>query len=54
MNDYQVTFANGEVVEVEACTPEIAAVIAEEEADLNGRPLSVVSVELLRLQPTEG
>jgi hypothetical protein len=54
MNDYQVTFANGEVVEVEACTPDIAAVIAEEEADLNGRPLSVVSVELLRLQPTEG
>jgi hypothetical protein len=54
MNTYQVTFANGEVVEVEACTSGIAAVIAEEEADLNGCPLSVVSVELLRLQPTEG
>ena len=54
MNDYQVTFANGEVVEVEAWMPEIARVIAEEEADLNGRPLSVVSVELLGLQPTEG
>jgi hypothetical protein len=53
MNNYQVTFANGEVVEVEAWMPEIAGVIAEEEADLNGRPLSVVSVELLRLQPTE-
>lgn len=54
VNNYQVTFANGEVVEVEAWMPEIAGVIAEEEADLNGRPLSVVSVELLRLQPTEG
>jgi hypothetical protein len=54
MNDYQVTFANGDVVEVEAWTPEIAGTIAEEEADLNGRPLSVVSVELLRLQATEG
>ena len=48
MNEYQVTFANGEVVEVEAWTPEIAQVIAEEEADQ-----SVVSVELLTLQPTE-
>jgi hypothetical protein len=52
MNDYQVTFANGDVVEVEAWTPEIAGAIAEEEADLDGQ--SVVSVELLRLQPTEG
>ena len=47
MNEYAVTFANGEVVEVEAWMPEIARVIAEEEADLNGRPLSAVSVELL-------
>jgi hypothetical protein len=54
MNNYQVTFANGEVVEVEAWTPEIAGVMAEEEADLNGRPLSVVSVELSLLQPSEG
>jgi hypothetical protein len=52
MNDYQVTFANGEVVEVEAWTPDIAGVIAEEEADLNGRPLPVVSVELLAVQQT--
>ena len=52
MNDYQVTFANGEVVEVEAWMPEIAQVIAEEEADLNGRPQSVVSVELLSVQQT--
>ncbi len=51
MNNYKVTFADGEVVEVEAWTPEIAQVIAEEEADLDGR--SVVSVELLSLQPTE-
>ena len=54
MNNYQVTFANGEVVEVEAWMPKIAGVIAEEEADLDGRPLSVVSVELLPPQPTEG
>ena len=47
MNDYQVTFADGEVAEIEAWTPEIAAVIAEEEADLNGRPLSVTNVRLL-------
>jgi hypothetical protein len=43
-----------ELTIVTAWTPEIAGTIAEEEADLNGRPLSVVSVELLRLQPTEG
>jgi hypothetical protein len=51
MNEYQVTFANGEVVEVEAWTPEIARVIAEEEADLDGQS---TGVELLALQPTEG
>jgi hypothetical protein len=39
-----VTFVNGKVVEIEAWTPEIAAVIAEEEAGQ-----SVVGVE-----PTEG
>jgi hypothetical protein len=54
MNNYQVRFADGEMVEVEAWMPEIARVIAEEEADLNGRPVSVVSVELLGLPPTEG
>jgi hypothetical protein len=54
MNEYEVTFVNGEVQEVEAWTPMIAQAIAEEEADLNGRPLSVVSVRLLRLQATEG
>ncbi len=49
MNEYRVTFADGDVVEVEAWTPEIAQVIAEEDADLDG---SVVSVELLSLQLT--
>jgi len=50
MNEYQVTFANGEVVEVEAWTPEIAQTIAEEEAGGDGK--SVVSVELLTPQQT--
>lgn len=54
MNEYEVTFVNGEVVEVEAWTPMIAKAIAEEEAELNGQPLSVASVQLLNLQPTEG
>jgi hypothetical protein len=48
MNEYQVTFTNGEVVEVEAWTPEIAGAIAEEEAGQ-----SVVSVDLLTLQQAE-
>jgi hypothetical protein len=47
MNEYQVTFASGEVVEVEAWTSEIAQAVAEEEAGLDGQ--SVVSVELRRL-----
>ena len=46
MNNYQVTFANGEVAEIEAWTPEIARTIAEEEAGQ-----SVVSV--LTLQQAE-
>jgi hypothetical protein len=50
MNEYQVTFVNGEVVEVEAWTPEIAQTIAEEEAGFAGP--SVLSVELLTLQQT--
>jgi hypothetical protein len=54
MSEYEVTYVNGEVLEVEAWTPTIAQVIAEEDADLNGRPLSVVSVKLLRQLPTEG
>jgi len=47
-----VTYINGEVVEIEAWTPEIAQAIAEEDANLDGRPLSVVSVELLTVQQT--
>jgi hypothetical protein len=54
MNAYEVTYANGDVVEVEAWTPVIAQTIAEEDADLNGQPLSVVSVKLLRQLSTEG
>ena len=52
MNEYRVTFVNGEVIEIEAWTPEIAQAIAEEDANLDGRPLSVVSVELLTVQQT--
>ena len=47
MNEYQVTFANGEVVEVEAWSPEIARAIAEEEADQ-----SIVGIELVARQQT--
>ena len=47
MNEYEVTYVNGEVVKIEAWTPELAEAIAEEEADLNGRPLSVTNVRLL-------
>jgi hypothetical protein len=54
MSEYEVTYVNGEVAEVEAWTPIIARAIAEEDADLNGRPLSVVSVKLLRHLPPEG
>jgi hypothetical protein len=54
MNEYQVTYANGEGVEIEAWTPELAQAIAEEEAEQDGRPsLAVVSVELLTTQQTE-
>jgi hypothetical protein len=48
MNEYQVTYANGVVVEIEAWTPEVAQAIAEEDAEQDGRIiLPVVSVELL-------
>lgn len=49
MNQYQVTYSNGEVVEIEAWTPELAQAIAEEEAS----GLSVVSVELVTSQEVE-
>ena len=48
MNEYQVTYSNGKVMEIEAWTPELAQAIAEEDAEQDGRSgLSVVSVELL-------
>jgi hypothetical protein len=48
MNEYQVTYANGVVVDIDAWTPEVAQAIAEEEAENDGRAvLPVVSVELL-------
>jgi hypothetical protein len=49
MNEYQVTYTNGEVVEIEAWTPELAQAIAEEDAP----NIAVVSVELLASQAAE-
>ena len=51
---YEVTYVNGDVVEIEAWMLVIAQAIAEEDAEMNGRPLSVVSVQLLCQLPTEG
>ena len=53
LNEYEVTYVNGEVVEIEAWTPELAEAIAEEEAELSGRPLSVARVQLLARQSPE-
>ena len=53
MNEYQVTYSNGKIVEIAAWTEEIAKVIAEEEADDYGHGLHVVSVELLTPQRVE-
>jgi hypothetical protein len=54
LNEYEVTYINGEVMEIEAWTPELAQAIAEEEAEMNGQAnLSVVSVKLLASQTTE-
>lgn len=48
MNEYEVTFTNGEVVVVAAWTPEAAQAVAEEDADLYGcGGLSAVGVMLL-------
>jgi len=51
MSEYEVTYINGDVIEVEAWTPIIAQVIAEEDAERNGHPLSVATVKLLRHLP---
>lgn len=54
VNEYQVTYSNGEMAVIEAWTPEVAQVIAEEEADQHGcQGLSVVRVELLTSQQVE-
>jgi hypothetical protein len=48
MNDYEVTYANGEVVIISAWTPEAALAVAEEEGDLYGcAGISAVSASLL-------
>jgi hypothetical protein len=48
MNEYEVTYANGEVAVITAWTPEAALAIADEEGDLYGCPgISAVSVTLL-------
>jgi len=54
MNEYRVTYANGNVVEIEAWTPETARIIAEEEAEDDGwSGMTVVSVELVTAQQIE-
>jgi hypothetical protein len=54
MNEYRVTYTNGESVEIEAWTPEAAAVIAEEDAEMEGRTdLVVASVELVTARQIE-
>jgi hypothetical protein len=54
MNEYVVTFTNGETVEVEAWTPEAAQVIAIEDAELEGRfDLTVASVTLVKARQLE-
>jgi hypothetical protein len=54
MNDYEVTYANGEVVVIAAWTPEAALAIADEDGDLYGCPgLSAVAVSLLASHTAE-
>ena len=54
MNEYTVTFTNGETVEVEAWTPEAALVIALEDAELEGRTdLKVADVKLVAARQIE-
>ena len=50
MNEYEVTYTDGEVVVIAAWTPEAARAIAEEDADQYGcQGLSVVDVQLLNM-----
>jgi hypothetical protein len=57
MNEYEVTLTNGEIVEIEAWTPEAAGVIALEDLEIEGRSnpsgLSVASVKLLTARQLE-
>ena len=47
-NEYEVTYANGEVVVITAWTPEAALAIADEDGELYGCPgVAAVSVNLL-------
>ncbi len=51
MNEYEVTYSNGHVVEIEAWTPELAQAIAEEEMELSGQGnLSVLNVKFIASQ----
>lgn len=48
MNDYEVTYANGDVAVVTAWTPEAALAIAEEDGELYGcAGVEAVAVNLL-------
>ena len=54
MNDYEVTYANGEVAVITAWTPEAALVIAEEDGDLYGcAGISAVAVSLVAAHHAE-
>jgi hypothetical protein len=54
MNDYEVTYANGEVAIITAWTPEAALAIAEEDGELYGCPgMEAVTANLMSSQPTE-
>ena len=54
MDEYEVTLTTGEIVVIDAWTPEAAQVIAVEDAEFEGRSdLSVASVKLLVAEPLE-
>jgi hypothetical protein len=54
MDDYRVTYSNGETAIISAWTPELAQAVAEEEAEERGFAGSaVVCVELLEPQEVQ-
>jgi hypothetical protein len=54
MNDYEITYANGEVAVITAWTPEAALTIAEEDGELYGCPgIAPVTVSLLASHTAE-